>query len=142
MSLLILFDGGGGGPPGIPINVTDINVLSRRLVHIVFDDEVIVNDAYNDPDNYAISVVEGVGPIEVARVLPINTAASLDIILVTQPMTLGTTYQVTGGDFQTRNGVDFSIQGNYVSRDTKIDSALRSIPKHFDKRPESLISSL
>lgn len=141
MTLLILFDG-QQGPPVAAINVVDITVYSKRLVRILFDDEVIVNDTYNDPTNYSIGVVEGTGPVEVVGVLPTNLSASLEVILITQPMTSGTTYQVSVTSLSTRNGIDFSVLGNYISRDTKTDSALRSIPKHFDRRPTSLLSSL
>lgn len=139
MSLLILFD---GGEPGTPINIIDIDVLSTRLVRIEFDDEVVVDDNYNNPNNYSISVVEGSGPVEIDRVLAVNTDTSLDIILVTQPMTHGTTYKVSATDLSTRTGDIFALEGDYESRDTKVDSSLRSIPKHFDKRPESLLTSV
>lgn len=137
MSLLILFDSSGGGPPTAQINVEDINICSKRLVRILFDDEVIVNDNYNDPTNYTINVVEGTGPVEVVGVLPVNTSTSLDIILITQPMTAGTEYQIVTGDLQTRSNLDFQVQGNYIARVTKTDSLLRSIPQHYDKRVTS-----
>jgi hypothetical protein len=147
MSLLILFDTDQEVTPPIPPVipppvVVDINVYSRILLHVEFSDEIIVNDLYNDPSNYSISVVDGTGEIEVVGVLQTNQNASLDVILITQPMNLGTTYSVSATELQDRNNNKFSIVGNFISRNTKVDSLLRSIPKHFDKRPTSILSAL
>jgi hypothetical protein len=144
MSLLILFDTEGEAPPPIltTVGIVDINVYSKVLVHVEFNDEVIVNDLYNDPSNYSISVVEGEGPVEVVGILHNNKSSSLDVILITQPMTFGTTYSVAVTELSARDGTPQSFTGSYVSRNTKTDSLLRSIPKHFDKRPTSLLSAL
>lgn len=141
MSLLILFDG-APGPPVSPINVTDINIISKRLVRITFDDEVVVDDSYNDPTNYAISVVNGSGPVEIVGVLPTNQNASLDVILITQPMTETTKYAISFTQLFSRSGVSFSLIGNFIARETKTDSILRSIPQHYDKRPISNLSAI
>jgi len=141
MSLLILFEG-QAGPPVAAINVLDINVYSKKLVRILFDDEVIVNDTYNDPSNYSISVVDGSGPVEVVGVLPTNETTSLEVILITQPMTPGTKYSISITELSNRSGITFSVLGLYYARDTKVDSILRSIPSHFDKRPTSILASI
>lgn len=137
MSLLILFDGQPSVAPPSAINITDINILTKRLVRITFDDEIIVNDNYNAVSNYSINVLQGSGAVEVVGVLPINTDTSLDLILITYPMTSDTRYEVSIDSLQTRDGLDFSVLGEYVARVTKGDSILRSIPQHYDTRPES-----
>lgn len=136
MSLLILFDADGATSIAA-INVVDINVLTKRLVRIEFDDEVVVNDNYNDVNNYSINVVSGSGDVRVVGVLPINTDTSLDLILITDPMTPDTRYEVSIDSLQTRDGLDFSVLGEYVARVTKGDSILRSIPQHYDRRSTS-----
>ena len=71
-----------------------------------------------------------------------NGTSSLELVLITQPMTLGSTYQLTANNLNDRNGATISFSGQFIYRDTKVDSALRSIPKHFDKRPTSILFSL
>ena len=118
MSLLILFDS-GGETTAADINVTDINILTRRLVRVVFDDEVVVNDNYYDISNYDINVVSGSGDVRVTGVLPINTPTSLDLILITDPMLSDTRYEVSVTSLQNRAGLDFGVLGEYVARVTK-----------------------
>lgn len=137
MSLLILFDSGGTTTVSAPVNVVDINILTKRLVRIVFDDEVVVTDNYNDISNYDINAIEGSGDVRVTGVLPINTDTSLDLILITDPMRSDTRYEVSATSLQNRSGVDFGVLGEYVARVTKGDSVLRSIPMHYDKRSKS-----
>lgn len=138
MTLLILL----GGEPQLDALVSDIEVYTRRTVRIKFTDEVVVNDAYNDINNYDISIVEGTGPVEVVSVLSTNESTTLELILVTQPMTAGTTYSLAVTQLFRRGGTTFNLVGSFIYRDTKTDSALRSIPKHFDKRETSLIATL
>ena len=122
--------------------LVNIDIYSNRLVRFLFDDEILVNDAYNDPTNYRVQVINGSGPVEVVGVLPINKNTSLDVILITQPLTAGTTYVATAISLTDRNDVSALYFGNFIARVTKIDSVLRSIPKHFDKRSTSLLSSM
>jgi hypothetical protein len=136
MTLLILFDGGEAALP-----VSDINVLTKKSIRVQFTDEIVTDSRYYDVNNYSIAVVEGTGPVEVLSVLPTNETASLELILVTQPMTHGTTYSLTIDEFVDRSGNEFSLVGGFIYRDTKSDSALRSIPRHFDNRPASIIAA-
>jgi hypothetical protein len=57
-------------------------------------------------------------------------------------MTAGSTYQLEIEELANREGSTFGVFGQYIYRDTKSDSGLRSIPKHFDKRPSSLIATM
>jgi len=138
MSLLLLFDKDGSSD----VPVSDLDVLTRKTLRVAFTDEIVTNDSYFDVSNYSITLVDGSGPVEVVSVLPVNGTSSLELVLVTQPMTLGTTYQLTANNLNDRNGATISFSGQYIYRDTKVDSALRSVPKHFDKRATSLIHSL
>lgn len=138
MTLLILFD----GDADVSIPVSDINVLTRKTILVQFTDEIVTDSRYYDVDNYSLSVVEGTGPVEVVSVLPTNDKATLELILVTQPMTAGTTYSLTIDEFANREGTTFGMTGNFIYRDTKSDSGLRSVPKHFDKRPTSIIAAV
>jgi hypothetical protein len=150
MSLIVLFDSDGVGGGTIPtISILDINVYANNLVRILFDDEFVTDVGYNDPTNYTISVASGTGPVEVLSVLPTNKNAALEVVLVTQPMTAGTVYTLDVGLLTSRaynsgtgTGYTYSFSGLFEARYTKLDSSLRSIPKHFDKRPESILHTL
>lgn len=138
MSLLLLFDGGDGSE----VPVSDLDVLTRKAIQVTFTDEIVTNDNYYNVDNYSIALIDGSGPVEIKGVLPVNGTSSLELVLITQPMTLGSTYQLTANNLNDRNGATISFSGQFIYRDTKVDSALRSIPKHFDKRPTSILFSL
>jgi len=138
MSLLLLFDGGDGSE----VPVSDLDVLTRKAIQVTFTDEIVTDSSYYDVSNYSISLVDGEGPVEVKSVLPTNGTSALELVLLTQSMTLGSTYQLTANNLKDRNGATISFSGQFIYRDTKVDSALRSIPKHFDKRPTSILFSL
>lgn len=138
MSLLLLF----AGSSDVSVPVSDLDVLTRKTILVEFTDEMVTDDAYYDVDTYTLEVIDGEGPVEVVGVLPVNGTSSLELVLITQAMTHGTTYQLTTGNLKDRNGSSISFIGQFIYRDTKVDSALRSIPKHFDKRPTSITFSL
>ena len=138
MSLLLLFDKAGSSE----VPVSDLDVLTRKALRVEFTDEIVTNDNYYDVSNYALELVEGSGPVEIVSVLPVNGTSSLELVLITQPMTLGTTYQLTANNLNDRNGSTISFSGQFIYSDTKVDSTLRSIPKHFDKRATSIVHSL
>lgn len=138
MSLLLLFDKDGSSE----VPVSDLDVLTRKAIQVTFTDEIVTNDNYYNAANYSIALIDGSGPVEIRDVLPVNGTSSLELVLITQPMTLGSTYQLTANDLNDRNGATISFSGQFIYRDTKVDSALRSIPKHFDKRATSITHSL
>lgn len=142
MSLLVLFDTGDGSSEAAELNILDINVYAKNLIHISFEDEIVVNDLYNDPANYSLSPYPGGGSLEVLSVLQTNGTSSLELILVTQPMTAGTTYQLDITEVVDRNNFGFAFSALFDARYTKLDSALRSIPAHYDKRSSSLLHAL
>ena len=126
--------------------ITDINVYSSTLVNIELSDEVLVDDAYYDITNYTLS--DG---LTVTKVLELNdeVSASLNIILVTAPMIMGTQYTVTIDGIRDKtykatiaDGVASGLTGDFQARVTKLDSILRSIPSHYDKRNTSLIHAI
>lgn len=142
MSLLILLDGGGGV---VSLELVDVDVLSRRLIRVELQDEVVINDDYFDTSNYAVSVVSGSGPVEITRILPFTDGSKVSryIIIETQPMTYGTTYSVELVSVTNRAGVSLSATPKkFDARYTKGDSILRSIPKHYDKRPTSNLAGV
>lgn len=141
MSLLILFDGG----VVTPLDLVDVDVLSRRLIRVELQDEVVINDDYFDTSNYAVNVVSGSGEIEITKILPFQDGSTVSryIIIETQPMTLGTTYSVNIVDAKQRDGTLLSYNAaKFDARFTKGDSILRSMPKHYDKRSVSNIAGV
>lgn len=138
MSLLLLFAKSGD----IDVPVSDIDVYTSRSVRAIFTDEVVTDSRYYDVNNYTLTLIEGSGPVEIVSILPTNETSTLELVLVTQPMTAGSTYQLAIEELANREGSTFGVFGQYIYRDTKSDSGLRSIPKHFDKRPTSLIATM
>jgi hypothetical protein len=138
MSLLLLFAHSGSSD----VPVSDLDPLTRKTILVTFTDEIVTNDNYHDVSNYTLELVDGPGPVEIVDVLPVNGTSTLELVLVTQPMTLGTTYQLTANNLNDRNGATISFSGQFIYRDTKVDSALRSIPKHFDRRAVSIMHSI
>lgn len=141
MSLLILFDGG----VVTPLDLVDVDILSRRLIRVELQDEVVINDDYFDTSNYAVNVVSGSGEIEITKILPFQDGSTVSryIIIETQPMTLGTTYSVNIVDAKQRDGTLLSYNAaKFDARFTKGDSILRSMPKHYDKRSVSNIAGV
>ena len=133
---------GSGQVYGTQIELQNIEVLSLKSILLEFTDELVVDDVYKNPESYIIDVVTGAGPVRVKRVLGINGTASRTIILVTETMTRGTRYRVTSLGLNGRDGTSGSASGDFIARETKQDSTARSCPRHFDPRPESLISSV
>jgi hypothetical protein len=138
MSLLLLFAKSGD----IDLPVSDIDVYTSRTIRAIFTDEVVTDSRYYDVNNYTLTLIEGSGPVEIISVLSTNETATLELVLVTQPMTAGSTYQLEIEELANREGSTFGVFGQYIYRDTKSDSGLRSVPKHFDKRPTSLIATM
>lgn len=133
---------GTGQVYGSQAVLSNMEVLSRRTILAEFSDELLVDEAYLDPANYTVSIVTGTGPIRVLRVLPINTNTALSVILVTDYMTPGTRYQLSLSDLNDRVGNIIGGVGDLDAKDTKVDSILRSIPRHFDHRPESIMATV
>ena len=140
MSLLILFD--KDEELSTDISIVGVNVLSRRLVQLEFTEEVVTSPSYYNIDNYSLTLTEGTQPVEVLEIMPVNGTTSLDIIIRTQPMVPLSRFDLSISGLSVRNGLTFSVIGDFFSRDTKTDSLLRSIPQHYDKRPQSNLYKL
>lgn len=119
-------------------NIVDINPQSNTLVRVLFDDEVVADSAYYSASSYSMS-----GGLEVVGVLNTNQNTSLDVIIVTRGMIVGTTYTVTIDGLHARDGSEATgVSGDFIARSTKLDSILRSIPAHYDKRNVSNIHAI
>src|SRR5690606_35330056 len=133
----------GGGIYGSTTKVFEVDVLSQLIILIKWADEDVLDDAYYDVDNYELMVVDGVGEARVLRVLNVtkgNTA--LHTAIITDRMTYGVRYRINVKGIHGRSGLTGEGSSEFISRATKTDSILRSLPNHFDKRPESTIANI
>lgn len=145
MSLLILLDSSSSSPTPTALDIVDVDVLSRRLIRVELQDEVVINDDYFDTSNYAISVVEGTGEVAITKILPFQDGSKVSrfIIIETQPMTYGTTYSVSITDAVDRSGETLlPASATFDARYSKGDSILRSMPKHYDTRSTSNLAGV
>lgn len=116
--------------------------VSKTMVLLVMPEAVVVDSAYYSLDNYAIGVTSGTGPVRLRRVLETNETVTRNIFLVTDYMTEGTTYSVVFSLLNKRDGTTLSGTYSFTYSTTKTDLGLRSIPGHFDKKPESNIAAI
>lgn len=128
---------GTGVVYGPSVDATSIDIQSRNSILVRFPDDVVINDSYMNPANYSVTLTQGVGQVTVRRVLRPKGTTAQSIVLVTDVMTKGSTYEVRATGLNNRVGISATADGFIVARDTKTDSVLRSFPKHYDKTNQS-----
>ena len=127
--------------------ITSIEVVHPRLVRLIFSSAVSVDSAFYDINNYEIGIVNGgVTDANPVRILtPYKTDSSeaklstTEVFVVTQPLTIGTNYSFTVSGL---TGLSSSSSLNRLARRTKTQSAIRSLPPHFDSNFDSNIAGI
>lgn len=125
-------------------NVTDALFLNANVIEITLAAEVVVDEEYYNLVNYTLTTVYGV-PISIRKVLEnkIPTKVTTKILLVTDASSEGSEYSLAVQDLNTRIGSKITPSTVTIySRRSKVDSALQSLPAHFDKRPESIVKNI
>lgn len=127
---------------GGSVFLENVDVVSSRIIGIRTSTDVIVNSGYYDLNNYSIEPVAGSEPIIIRRVIQTKESTTKVILLVTDNLTRGNRYNVGVSGLLARGGFTVNDTGELIVRKTKTDLLFDSIPSHFDKRPESVLSSL
>lgn len=125
-------------------NVTDALFLNANVIEITLAAEVVVDDQYYNLTNYSLTTVYGV-PISIRKVLEnkVPTKVTTRVLLVTDATSDGSQYSLEIQDLNTRSGSKITPSTvSIYSRRSKVDSALQSLPAHFDKRPESVVKNI
>lgn len=133
----------GDGPDGDvygPYEAIGADMLGEDVVVLTLNNTVVVNDNFRDVNNYSISIVEGTGAISVrAVIIPKNKLTTNQIILEVDRPTKGTTYEVSINNLDTTDGLGVTGSAAFIGRRTKLESMLKSLAQHWDKRPNSVI---
>ena len=117
------------------------DMLGEDVIVLTLSNTVVVNNSFKDLANYTISIVEGSGqPVAVRRILPpTDQLTTTQVVIEVDRPTKGTTYKVTVSSLETVDGLDVEGTGVFVGRRTKLESMLRSLARHWDTRPNSLV---
>ena len=116
---------------------TDVNILASNVIRVDLAAQVVVDDAYYDIANYSLTTATGDGPA-VVRILQTNPSSTDTIYVITNTMEPGFQYTLNISGLNSRDGTpNYTASGDFVTRVTKLDSILRSIPNHYDTRTDS-----
>lgn len=125
-----------------PTKVT-INPVGADVVRLVFPFELVINTAYRDPGSYSVSVEKGSGSIAVREAIPpTDGLTASEVILYLDRPTKGTQYRVDITGLLRRNGDAVTAFGRFQGRRTKLETMLRGVPQHWDKRPKSVMRNV
>ena len=120
-----------------------VEVLSENTIHVVFEEEVVVDSTFRDLSRYDVSVVSGSGDVAVRMVLvPTRARATDQVVLVLDKLTGGTHYRVTVSGLNGRSGSLVGGTSDFVGRRTKGGDMLRSMPSLYNKQPGSIINAI
>jgi len=131
----------GGDVYGPDVDIVSVELVTDKLIRINLDLPVVVDAAYNDPTNYAVTLTSGDGQLVTVRaVLPTSEDTIQDIILVVDRVSRGATYQVSiSNAITSASGQTVTGSGRVTGRRTKAEGMIKSLPVHFNNRPDSLI---
>jgi hypothetical protein len=136
---------------GNSLHVSDVEIISPRLVKLVLSSSIVTNSAYFDISSYQIKIYgtseSDAVPVRVLTPFDNETNVALYadyVLLVTQPLTIGTRYSFSALNLKslTNETINSSVQVHKYSRRTKTQSAVRGIPPHFNPNPDSNIASI
>ncbi len=124
--------------------ILKIEVLARDLIRIITDAEVVVNSEYLNKANYSVFRTDDPASVlNVRRVLALqdDSKVTTEISLRIDRHTPGVLYDVlvASGSVKGRDGIaiDTGSIGRFISRETKADTIIASVPRHFDFTPGS-----
>lgn len=134
----------GGDVYGPDVDILAADLIAADAVRVNLDLPVVVDDAYNDPTNYSITIIEGTGQdVSVRSVLPITTDTATEIILVIDKVSKGTTYEVSvGASIRSTEGQTVAGSAQFMGRRTKAENMVRGLPAHFNRFPESCLRNV
>lgn len=133
-----------------------IDILDQNKIRVTFTNPVVINEALVDVENYVIEFSDNPGftDVEVLEVLPsvpdtsapdktqVSATTTTELELLTSYHSPGQSYDITISNLLASDGSGVpSVTNEAVARRTKVETILRSLPAHFDKRPGSNIRS-
>ena len=140
--------GSGEDPSASPTAIaliSEVNIIARDLIEVVFKQLMLANAALGDISNYSVTVVDsGAVPVSVSAVLSADKITDR-VFLVISPGTIGSRYDVSlGASLQSiqENSALESDTARIKMRLTKTDSILSKQPTYFDMSPTSLMRIL
>lgn len=149
---------GGDGPipptPPPPTNihtaVAGIFSISHRLVRVVFNQSIVINNDFLDPRNYKFTGIDSPEETVVAKqILPIYEESTSLESRVTQELYIETSKQTPGvpqylhiRKLLSTKRTELYGSLPFAPRFTKVDSALRSIQTFIDSRHTGNITAI
>lgn len=146
------FEYGGATYGGVSdLVVSSVDIIHPKLIRVNFNHDVVVNSDYYNPENYVVTKYRETGTdARPKRILtPYETNNSTEALTTRQamvemePLTIGQGYTIMVQSLLGRDQTVITLTHTHkVSRRTKLQAALRSLPSHFDGRFDSNIGSL
>lgn len=132
--------GYGESDPSSNITASNVSIIHPRLIQFNLNVSVLVNEEFYNVENYSIilngSTSTDARPLKV--LIPYQTDSSepslttSNISVVTQPLTVGSKYVFSLSGLQMTDGSTLNSDPSVrLSRRTKTQSMLRSLPQHF-----------
>lgn len=147
------------GPVPGPSVISEINILDKNVIQVVFSNNVLIDDNLLNADNYTIEFADNLGysDVSVKKVFPHNAEPAISIEgktqredkvttrvdLLTDVHTSGQGYRITVSNINSAQGDEVpSAFSDANARRTKMELILRNVPSRFDKRPGSIVRTL
>lgn len=136
---------------GNELQLTDVEIITPRLIRLTFSSSIVTDSNYFNVNNYRIKIygttTTDASPVKVLVPYGENFEPALystQALIVTQPLTVGTryTFSAIGLKDLSNKSIDSSIENHKYSRRTKVQSAVKGIPPHFNPNPDSNIASI
>ncbi len=134
----------GGDVYGPDVDILAAELIAADAVRVRLEAPIVVDDEYNDRDNYTITIVEGgSGTVTVRSVLPTNEDITTEVILIMDRLVGGLTYEVSlGTNLKSADGQSVVGTARFVGRKTKTENMLKGLPRHFNTSSTSTIRQI
>lgn len=122
-----------------------VEVIADDVILIELPEAVVIDEAYLDPATYVITVVEGSGGLTVRSVLPpLDTQIATDVVLTIDKHAHGIQYRINIDDpkLSGTDGGVVTFEEDFIGRHTKVEGMIKSLPKHYNVKPDSLIRAV
>jgi hypothetical protein len=132
---------GSGEEYGADADELGIDVLSSNVIRVRFSSTIVVDSEYLDETNYVVEDENGTA-LTVRRILDVSSSTATDAVVVMNHPVEGMTYTVVVSNIRNTSGFFLSESGKFIARRSKLTNMLASLPRHYNKSPESVIYSI
>lgn len=124
--------------------VATLDMIGADALLYNFDRSVVIDSSLLSVENYTLEVVSATGSsIRVRKIIPpTDGLVTQSVILYVDQPTKGARYRLTSTNLRDRAGTKFGQVIDFIGRRTKLEGMLRSLPQHWDKRPDSVFRSI